>query len=268
MKWLMHYGTPRHSGRYPWGSGANPYQTERKSLKKGSVRSTVSTNKNLNKELDPNRPLYTYDKNNPWDSKVYEGPFSHYKTTYFQSKNNDNSIYSHDYKVKKDLKLASKNERKKIFNDMFKDDELKESIKDSAKAVQSLLPSMDYLKNRKKEYPNDFSIDRKIRIKEADFTKKNVNKDVAYEAFTFALERPEYWKATSQYLKNISKKYDAMVDDNNFDIYNKVKDPVIIFRVKETLEYAGKRKISNLEIENNTKYARFILSKAGISLKI
>lgn len=23
---LMHYGTPRHSGRYPWGSGDNPYQ--------------------------------------------------------------------------------------------------------------------------------------------------------------------------------------------------------------------------------------------------
>lgn len=24
--YLMHYGTPRHSGRYPWGSGENPYQ--------------------------------------------------------------------------------------------------------------------------------------------------------------------------------------------------------------------------------------------------
>ena len=23
---LEHYGTPRHSGRYPWGSGENPYQ--------------------------------------------------------------------------------------------------------------------------------------------------------------------------------------------------------------------------------------------------
>mgnify|MGYP001147538624 CR=1 FL=1 len=23
---LTHYGTPRHSGRYPWGSGENPYQ--------------------------------------------------------------------------------------------------------------------------------------------------------------------------------------------------------------------------------------------------
>ncbi len=26
MSVLMHYGTPRHSGRYPWGSGKDPYQ--------------------------------------------------------------------------------------------------------------------------------------------------------------------------------------------------------------------------------------------------
>ena len=25
---IIHYGTPRHSGRYPWGSGENPYQHE------------------------------------------------------------------------------------------------------------------------------------------------------------------------------------------------------------------------------------------------
>ena len=26
---LLHYGTPRHSGRYPWGSGDNPYQNSK-----------------------------------------------------------------------------------------------------------------------------------------------------------------------------------------------------------------------------------------------
>ena len=26
---LYHYGTPRHSGRYPWGSGDDPYQHEK-----------------------------------------------------------------------------------------------------------------------------------------------------------------------------------------------------------------------------------------------
>lgn len=26
--YIAHYGTKRHSGRYPWGSGENPYQSE------------------------------------------------------------------------------------------------------------------------------------------------------------------------------------------------------------------------------------------------
>lgn len=31
---LQHYGTPRHSGRYPWGSGDNPYQRNAEFLKR------------------------------------------------------------------------------------------------------------------------------------------------------------------------------------------------------------------------------------------
>lgn len=27
--YILHYGTPRHSGRYPWGSGENPYQHQK-----------------------------------------------------------------------------------------------------------------------------------------------------------------------------------------------------------------------------------------------
>lgn len=37
---LYHYGTPRHSGRYPWGSGENPYQHEKDFL--SQVRSLKS----------------------------------------------------------------------------------------------------------------------------------------------------------------------------------------------------------------------------------
>ena len=46
MSYLAHYGTPRHSGRYPWGSGDNPYQHNAEFLK------TVQEMKEfLNKEL-------------------------------------------------------------------------------------------------------------------------------------------------------------------------------------------------------------------------
>lgn len=35
-EFLMHYGTPRHSGRYPWGSGDDPYQRNADFLKRVS----------------------------------------------------------------------------------------------------------------------------------------------------------------------------------------------------------------------------------------
>ena len=41
--YLAHYGTPRHSGRYPWGSGENPYQHE-PGMYGGKPRNVASTN--------------------------------------------------------------------------------------------------------------------------------------------------------------------------------------------------------------------------------
>lgn len=35
---LMHYGTPRHSGRYPWGSGEDPYQRNADFLRRISAK--------------------------------------------------------------------------------------------------------------------------------------------------------------------------------------------------------------------------------------
>lgn len=52
---LYHYGTPRHSGRYPWGSGENPYQSDMDfkahytSLKqKGWTQKEIAKSMNMN----------------------------------------------------------------------------------------------------------------------------------------------------------------------------------------------------------------------------
>lgn len=52
---LYHYGTPRHSGRYPWGSGENPYQSDMdfkahyNSLKKkGWTQKEIAKSMNMN----------------------------------------------------------------------------------------------------------------------------------------------------------------------------------------------------------------------------
>ena len=50
---LAHYGTPRHSGRYPWGSGENPYQGDAMFQKHVSdLRAKGWTNTEIAKAMD------------------------------------------------------------------------------------------------------------------------------------------------------------------------------------------------------------------------
>lgn len=66
---LCHYGTPRHSGRYPWGSGENPFQhtgdfyTYANKLKDKGM-SEVEISESLGITTTQYRALYTMDKNN------------------------------------------------------------------------------------------------------------------------------------------------------------------------------------------------------------
>lgn len=50
---LMHYGTPRHSGRYPWGSGDNPYQHEQYAFlsRYNELKDKGLSEKDMSKEL-------------------------------------------------------------------------------------------------------------------------------------------------------------------------------------------------------------------------
>lgn len=38
---LLHYGTPKHSGRYPYGSGKRPYQSDKKVFISGSSKTQI-----------------------------------------------------------------------------------------------------------------------------------------------------------------------------------------------------------------------------------
>lgn len=61
--YLAHYGTKRHSGRYPWGSGKDPKQSLRSESAKTKVKSMtdqelIAANRRSNLERE-------YLKNNP-----------------------------------------------------------------------------------------------------------------------------------------------------------------------------------------------------------
>lgn len=81
---LIHYGTPRHSGRYPWGSGENPYQhqmdfrskvlkmrkegmtdkeiQEKLGVKSTEFRATMTVGRTAQRDADRRRALYLKDK--------------------------------------------------------------------------------------------------------------------------------------------------------------------------------------------------------------
>ena len=40
-EYLAHFGTKRHSGRYPWGTGDRPYQDDPENLSKNEVKRLV-----------------------------------------------------------------------------------------------------------------------------------------------------------------------------------------------------------------------------------
>ena len=59
MNYLMHYGVPRRSGRYPWGSGDNPYQHSGDFLSRiESLKKEGKTEKEIADELQ--LPFYAH----------------------------------------------------------------------------------------------------------------------------------------------------------------------------------------------------------------
>lgn len=72
MDILKHYGTPRHSGRYPWGSGENPYQSDMSFLgytdalrKEGFSEKEIANHVNLSiAELRAKRSIARDEKRN------------------------------------------------------------------------------------------------------------------------------------------------------------------------------------------------------------
>ena len=93
--------------------------------------------------------------------------------------------------------------------------------------------------------------------------------------FSHAMENIPRYKSTMQYASNMSKKYDAMVDDNNQGVYNRARDPIIIFRAAEALKKVGDNHIvtgadtlTYDQIEKAYNYVKKELEKEGEHVKL
>lgn len=247
---LYHHGVKGQQ----WGvRNGPPYPIEDKVLKKGSVIRSVSANViDPEQKLKSNRWIYTYNPKDSWDSKVYTGPFSTYtamvKGAYF--------IAEHEYKTTKDLKMPTRKERIDVFKDVY----------DDKKYNKKMVRELSGIQKRLKAHEIGSDKARNVNLKKLT---TDDDYEAAYEVFNHAMEAMYRFKSTSEYAKRISEKYDAMVDDNNVNIYNNVHDPVIIFKTENLISTTGNmpvRMLTNYDITENTNYVRDELAKQGKNL--
>ena len=83
---LYHYGTPRHSGRYPYGSGARPYQGEKHDITRAgdSIEKHRQYNKDVNdiyKTFSRKEKIYSQGESDDLDPpELYYEPNAKYNT--------------------------------------------------------------------------------------------------------------------------------------------------------------------------------------------
>lgn len=222
------YNELRHHGvkGQKWGvRNGPPYPIEDKVMRKGTRLNSVSSYSNSERYRKTGRWMYTYNPDDEWDNKVYKGPFSYYKI-----KSTGLAQFEHEYEVTQDLKMPTSKERYNEYVNLYK-----KNVKTFAKDLKNI-QEMSKRFNMGPEIEEASFLDLKNLQTDDDYAK-------SYRLFNIAMENMAEFKSTRLYGEIMSKKYDAMVDDNNQGIYNDAHDPVIVFDAKKTLKTIGEARM-------------------------
>lgn len=220
MKILIHHGIKGQK----WGvRNGPPYPIEDRVLRKGTrINSVSGTYLNSNRYKKSGRWMYTYRADENYDNAVYKGPFSVYLI-----ERGSRYIREHEYEVVADLKMPTKNERILEFKNLYGDPKYGIDTKN------------DLERYRKHLILNNVgSKEDQAKYEKIDVYNLKTPEDfvTAYDIFNHAMEAMHMQASTREYARRMSKKFDAMVDDNNQGIYNDAHDPIIIFKANKWLK--------------------------------
>lgn len=221
-------GSLTAAGRERYGYGPKP--NERTTLAKGTRLNSVSFYGNSKAYQKSGKWMYTYNPYDKWDKKVYNGPFSVYKAESYLGL----LTYEHSYQVVKDLKMPNSSER------------FDEFVKLYEKNVETFTKELQYIQDRTRQYDMGPA---NVSAQKVDLSNVKTDEDLvaAYKLFNHAMENVAAFKMTKMYADEMSKKFDAMVDDNNQGVYNEAHDPIIIFDPKHSLKAVDKPRKNTVE---------------------
>lgn len=225
---LAHHGIKGQQ----WGVRRGPpYPIDDKVLRKGTKVRHIT---NL-KQLDPARSkerLYVFNPDDENDKRIYRGAYGTFLSRYrhlatepidkvrkvktlFGTKEKhykiaDRVLYEHEFEVIEDLKMPTLDERKKIFESVLQ--------KNYSVMVTDIKRAFRFFNQGNNNRLNTKDTDTMF------FWMNRIMEDASANA-------------TKLYTDALRKNYDAVVDDNNVNIYNGAHDPIIILnrdKIKET----------------------------------
>lgn len=213
---LWHHGVKGQQ----WGvKHGPPYPIDRDgpiTIKKGSSINSVSTDKKIS--LD-NRGIYGFDPSNEIDSSAYRGAYAT-----FLRENRGNKIYEHRFTNSEDLLLPSQKEKVTAFTELYRNDkDFKSSVFNAA---------ISYKQERNKRWGS--YVDKWY----SEFYGQSPSK--TQREYLLFMNRfmtdPSMRGASEKFVSKLSSMgYNAILDDNNANIYNGATAPLYVFSGQQSL---------------------------------
>ena len=189
------------------------------------------------KRSDNEKKFFVYKESDSHDKDVYEGAF----TKYIKYRDHTNQIFKQKFENIDDLVSPSAKRRAELFV---------ETYRENSRLYSKLLNRTDAGAKSNQAKGLKYSPGLEAIIGKAIFDKNTSDIDLkryGYGLFNMGNEWNDKMsvKANNKYYKKLKKSgYNALIDDNNYRIYNDAHEPLIVLDAKKHLRNIGSERLT------------------------
>lgn len=206
------------------------------------------------KRTDNEKKLFVYKEDDPHDKDVYEGAF----TKYIKYRDQTNQIFKQKFENVDDIVSPSAQRRAEMFVEAYRND---------PKLYSKILTRTDNYAQYRQSMGVNYSPGLKSFIGKTTYDKNTSDSDLkkyGYGLFNMGNEWTDRLtvKGNNKYYKILKKNgYNALIDDNNANIYNDAHSPLIILNAKKHLKNIGYEQLTQEYMNNAEKRLRDYMKK-------